>query len=79
MLPLLLWELTWKTLWLAIVALSQWWTGHIEESIKGSIFACSLVVLMYIATPWGYVWSHYVKKAGNRWRSQGRLPVGGPG
>jgi hypothetical protein len=44
----------WKTLWLAIVASPQWWAGQIDESIKGSIFACSLVVLAYIAIPWGF-------------------------
>lgn len=68
MLPLLLWELVWKTLWLGIVALPQWWAGHIDESIKPSIFACSLVVLVYIAIPWRYVFAHYVKKPGDRWR-----------
>ncbi len=68
MLPILLWELVWKTLWLAIVALPQWWAGHIDESIKGSIFACSFVVLVYIAIPWRYVFAHYVKMPGDRWR-----------
>jgi hypothetical protein len=67
MLPVLLWEVVWKTLWLGIVALPQWWAGHIDESIKPSIFACSMVVLFYIGIPWGYVFAHYVKARGDRW------------
>jgi hypothetical protein len=26
------------------------------------------VILMPIVIPWGYVWRHYVKAPGNRWR-----------
>ncbi|MES2069086.1 MAG: hypothetical protein V4488_01970 [Pseudomonadota bacterium] len=73
MLPILLWELLWKTLWLAIVALPQWWAGHIDEAIQPNLFACSFVVLVYIAIPWRYVLTHYVKTPGDRWRlSSGR-------
>jgi hypothetical protein len=68
MLPVLLWEVTWKTLWLMLVPLPQWRAGHIDESIKPSIFAISMVVLVYIAIPWPYVFAHYVKARGDRWR-----------
>ncbi len=68
MLPVLLWEVVWKTLWLAIVPMPQWMAGHVDESIKPSIFACSMVVLVYIAIPWRYVFVHYVKAGGDRWR-----------
>lgn len=67
MLPICLWELFWKTLWLGFVVLPQWWSGHINPSIKPTIFACSGVVLFYLIIPWDYVYSHYVKKRGDRW------------
>jgi len=51
MLPVLLWEVVWKTLWLMLVPLPQWMAGRIDESIKPSIFACSMVVLVYLAIP----------------------------
>ena len=71
MLPMLLWEVTWKTMWLAIVALPQWMAGHVDEAIKPSIFAISMVVLVCAAVPWGYVWTHYVTARGDRfWRTQ---------
>lgn len=68
MLPVLLWELVWKTLWLGFVPLPQWWAGHVDESIKPSIFACSFVVLFYLGIPWRHVFENYVGKAGERWR-----------
>jgi hypothetical protein len=68
MLPVLLWEVTWKTLWLAIVALPAWRAGHLDEPMKATIFAVSMVVLVYLAIPWRYVFTHYVKARGARWR-----------
>ena len=68
MLPVLLWEVTWKTLWLALVALPAWRAGHLDEPMKATIFAVSLVVLVYLAIPWPYVFRHYVKARGDRWR-----------
>ena len=68
MLPVLLWEVTWKTLWLAIVALPAWRAGHLDQPMKDTIFAVSLVVLVYLAVPWPYVFRHYVTARGDRWR-----------
>ena len=68
MLPVLLWEVIWKTLWLILVPLPQWRAGHVDDSIKSSIFAISMVVLVYITIPWDYVFAHYVKARGDRWR-----------
>ena len=81
MLPVLLWEVTWKTLWLALVALPQWLAGHVDEAIKPTIFACSLVVLVYAAIPWRYVFARYVMARGERWsgRSGRRLVMEGKG
>jgi hypothetical protein len=68
MLPVLMWELIWKTIWLAIVALPLWLSGNLEEKMLPDVFAISLVVLVYLAIPWSYVYSHYVKKHGDKWR-----------
>lgn len=67
MLPLLVWEVIWKTLWLALVPLPQWWAGHVDDTIKPTLFACSLVVLFYLAIPWRYVLTHHLTNAGDRW------------
>jgi len=60
-------EVLWKTLWLTLVPLPQWMSGHVDESIKPTIFAVSLVVLVYLAIPWRYVFVHYVRLGGDRW------------
>ena len=67
MLPVLLWEVLWKTLWLVLVPLPQWISGHVDEAIKPTIFAVSLVILVYLAIPWRYVFVQYVGERGDRW------------
>jgi hypothetical protein len=68
MLPVLLWETVWKTLWLLLVPFPQWRAGHIDEALQPTVFACSMVILVYLAIPWGYIYSRYVKAHGDRWR-----------
>jgi hypothetical protein len=67
MLPVLLWEVTWKTMWLALVALPQWMAGHVDDAIKPAIFAISMVVIVYLAIPWGYVFARYGRARDERW------------
>jgi hypothetical protein len=67
MLPILFWEIVWKTLWLAMVALPQWRSGHMDQAVQGNVFACATVVLFYLAVPWGHVFERYVKARGDRW------------
>jgi hypothetical protein len=68
MLPVLLWETLWKTLWLLLVPFPQWRAGHVDEALQPAVFACSMVILVYLAVPWGYAYTHYVKTHGERWR-----------
>lgn len=67
MLPVLLWEVVWKTLWLLIVALPQWRAGPLDDTMRANLFACSLVVLVYAAIPWRYVFTRYVTACDVRW------------
>ena len=68
MLPVLLWEAMWKTLWLLLVPFPQWRAGHVDPALQPAIFACSMVILVYLAIPWRYVFAHYVKASAERWR-----------
>jgi hypothetical protein len=68
MLPVLLWEVIWKTLWLVLVPLPQWMAGRLDQSLGPTIFAISLVGLVYLAIPWRYVYVHYIKAGAERWR-----------
>ena len=76
MLPVLLWELAWKTLWLGVVAWPQWSSGTLDASNRANASACLWVVILPFVIPWGYVVRHYLTKPGERWRSaKGRAAV----
>jgi hypothetical protein len=59
MLPILFWELGWKALWLLVVALPRWQAGTLEGDFAATAFESSLVVIVAVAIPWGYVFRHY--------------------
>jgi hypothetical protein len=69
MLPLLLFEFAWKTIWLFGFGLPQWSAGQLPPTFAEDVFNIGFgVILMPLVIPWGYVWRHYVKAAGDRWR-----------
>lgn len=70
MLPILLWELLWKSFWLLIVALPAWQNGQMDESIWAYTFACLFVVIVPIAMPWHYFVAKYILRTGDRWRRE---------
>ena len=68
MLPLLLFELVWKSLWLLVVAVPLWSAQQMDARTWETAIACLMGVIFLIAIPWGYVWANYVMKPGDRWR-----------
>jgi hypothetical protein len=67
MIPVLLFELAWKLLWLALVALPQAAGGTMDSATTEVLVNCSLVVVILAVTPWPYVWRTYVRATGDRW------------
>lgn len=67
MLPVLLWEVAWKTVWLIVVALPIWASGQMDDSTIDTVNACLLVVVFVFVIPWRFVFANYVKKLGDRW------------
>ena len=67
MLPLLLFELIWKAIWLAAFALPRWLDGTLDEGMRTSIFETSFGALLILVIPWRYVWANYVTRPGDRW------------
>jgi hypothetical protein len=61
MLPLLVFETTWKLLWLAAVALPLAVSGRLDAATVETAVSCSLVVVVIVATPWRWVWQGYVR------------------
>jgi hypothetical protein len=67
MIPILLWELLWKTMWLLLIALPQRLAGTIGPLTSQTVVDCLVgVVLVPLALPWGYVIANYVKRPADR-------------
>ncbi len=75
MLPLLLFELLWKTIWVLAFGLPLWLDQKLDANTSETLFACLMgVVLVPLALPWGFVYRHYLKAPGDRW---GARPAAG--
>jgi hypothetical protein len=73
LLPLLLFETTWKLLWLAAVALPHLVPGDVDPAFGRTLLSIALVVVIIAVTPWDHVWRAYVRAPGDPWR--GTEPV----
>jgi hypothetical protein len=75
MLPVLLFEILWKSIWLIAVALPLWSANHIDartwETVRDCLFGAILIPLI----PWRYVISQYVTKPGDRWTRTPGMPL----
>lgn len=69
LLPVLIWEMAWKTLWLLLVALPAWQSGQLDDSIIGTAYECAVAIIIPLALPWRYLIAHYIHKNGDRWRT----------
>ena len=68
MLPILLFEVTWKVIWLTAVAVPHLVSHDLTAATRAVLFNCSFVVVILAVVPWRYVWRHYVRTPGNAWR-----------
>jgi hypothetical protein len=68
MLPILLFELTWKAIYLLAFALPLWSAHQITAAVAEDIKAVSMVIIFIPLIPWRYVVAHYVLKRGDRWK-----------
>ena len=71
MLPLLMFELIWKSIWLIAIGYPVWAAHQMDADTWESVKACLMgVVLMPIVIPWRFVLANYVAKPGDRWSGQ---------
>ena len=67
MIPLLLFELTWKAIWLAAFAAPRWLDGTLDAAMQASIVETALGAVLLVVIPWRYVWATYVVRPGDPW------------
>jgi hypothetical protein len=71
MLPVLLFELLWKGIWLIAVALPLWSADQIDARTWATVRDCVVAVVLIPVIPWRYVIAQYVTRPGDRWRPAG--------
>ncbi len=69
MLPILLFELAWKFIWVAVVVLPLWTADQLDPATLSVFYSCLVVLIVLAVIPWRYVVANYVTKQGDRWRS----------
>ncbi len=69
MLPVLLFEIAWKFIWMIAVVLPLWVSDQLDPATLTVFYACLVVVIPLAVIPWRYVVAHYVIKPGDPWRS----------
>jgi hypothetical protein len=67
MLPILLFELAWKFIWVAVVALPLWAANQLDPATLNVFYSCLVVLIVLAVIPWRYVVRQYVTKHGDRW------------
>ena len=69
MLPLLVFELVWKSIWLLAFWLPASRAGVLDAAMRASLIDCVFgVALALVVIPWRYVFDTYVRGAGEPWR-----------
>jgi len=68
MLPILLFEVTWKLLWLAVVALPAGLDHQMDAATRDLTDEVLWVVVILAVIPYRYVYSHYLAGRSERWR-----------
>lgn len=68
MLPLLLFELLWKVIWVLASVLPMWQGPGLDGYASETLFECLIgIVLLPLVIPWRYVVAHYLKQPGAPW------------
>ncbi|MEL6237701.1 MAG: hypothetical protein AAFQ90_03810 [Pseudomonadota bacterium] len=68
LLPVLVFELSWKALWMLLIALPAALYDRWTESIQNLFFECIGVVILLALIPWRYVWARWFARASEPWR-----------
>jgi hypothetical protein len=62
MLPLMLYEMVWKTVWIVLIAGRAWLAGKWNADIEALFYDCIGIIIAYFIVPWRYIWARYFKQ-----------------
>lgn len=69
LLPLMLYEVAWKTIWMGLIALPALLNNRMTPDIESLFYNCAGIVIVYFVMPWRYVWIRYLKQPMEPWRN----------
>ncbi|TDU83706.1 hypothetical protein EV138_6170 [Kribbella voronezhensis] len=67
LLPILLFEVTWKVIWVATVAIPHLVADDLNPEARAVLVNCLFVVVVVAVIPWRYTWTHFVRTPGDPW------------
>ena len=73
MLPIFIYELLWKLIWLFGIALPLWLANQFDAETRKAFFEIGPVIVLIPIIPWRYIFRNYLAKPGDRWTN--RVPV----
>lgn len=59
LLPILLFEILWKVIWLGLVAVPRALAGNLDAATREILVNCTFVVVIIAVVPWPEVWRRY--------------------
>lgn len=68
MLPILLFEVVWKLIWLGVVAVPLWLDDRLEGATREQTGKILWVGIIIAVIPWRHVFAQYVTAPGQPWR-----------
>jgi hypothetical protein len=68
MLPLLLFELLWKLIWLIAIAFPLWSAHQMDADTSEAAPSILMGLILPFVIPWRHVFANFVKAAGDRWK-----------
>ena len=73
MLPLLVFEIAWKLIWVSAVALPKWLDGALDEATLSILFNCAVALPFVFIVPWRHVAMTVLTSADPLWSRNGSI------
>lgn len=71
MLPLMVFEIIWKTTFILLFFVPAWLKGAVPPDMQILFWECIGIVVAYLAVPWRYFWVRYFVQPSEPWRKAG--------
>ena len=67
LLPVLIFEMAWKTLWMLFIALPAALDDRWTAGIENLFYECVGVTILLVLIPWNYVWARWFARKSENW------------